>query len=372
MAGQAGRRFLQEIFATHVMCDYTPRAPRRLPKSLWVHQKQLYDKLQPHAPVEMLELGPDGLKQLITVWYKDHPAFAGLAFGEWCKRLKDNSPGRAGSHTFKFPFEHTPGTGLTAAAAFPFVSCTLTARPCNRAAAARITAAAAVAPPSLPTATEILAADSAESWASKPNATDHTDLSRAAVAASGLISMMSDDGVKCGDTHCPYEAQLRRNDTNPYLGHHLATAERAALACARTPLKRAAPLPEPPPAKQPRPATSPPPAAVFWSQPGSLAWSLEPSTASFSPASLCPPPHQHAARTPKRAALGPPAPAATVDGHISFGSLLDTVKWELNIAAATPADATIAQANAMMGSARPSGTLRQQLDRLIAETTCAY
>tara|TARA_B100000768_G_C11014288_1_gene263366 strand:- start:119 stop:328 length:210 start_codon:yes stop_codon:yes gene_type:complete len=64
--------------------------------------------------------------------------------------------------------------------------------------------------------------------------------------------------------------------------------------------------------------------------------------------------------------------AALSDGHSSFETQLAKVKWELNIAAATSAEATISQANALMGFAWPSGTLRQQLDRLVAETTCAF
>ena len=67
----------------------------------------------------------------------------------------------------------------------------------------------------------------------------------------------------------------------------------------------------------------------------------------------------------------PPVSAAPADGHNSFETLLDQVKFELNIAPATSAEVTIAQANALMGFGRPSGTLRQQLERLIAETTCA-
>ena len=66
----------------------------------------------------------------------------------------------------------------------------------------------------------------------------------------------------------------------------------------------------------------------------------------------------------------PSVSAVPADGHSSFEILLDQVKFELNIAAATSAKATIAQANALMGFARPSGTLRQQLDRLVAQTTC--
>ena len=68
----------------------------------------------------------------------------------------------------------------------------------------------------------------------------------------------------------------------------------------------------------------------------------------------------------------PPVSAAPAYGCNSFESLLAKVKWELNIAPATSAEAAIAQANALMGFSRPSGTLRQQLDRLVAETTCAY
>ena len=135
-----------------------------------------------------------------------------------------------------------------------------------------------------------------------------------------------------------------------------------------------------PPAKQPRlakhiPLMAPLQATVLWCQPWSgtadpsiqfssaRPWPADPN----SPPSLCPP--LPAATTPEYEAAGPLVGSSA---HNSFEALLDLIKWELNIAAATPADATIAQANALMGFASPSGTLRQQLNRLVAETTCTH
>ena len=77
----AGERFamltppstLQEKFATYVMCDYTPRDPIELPMSLWASTGRLIRQLQPHAPVEVAQLGNSRLKQLISEWYTNHP-----------------------------------------------------------------------------------------------------------------------------------------------------------------------------------------------------------------------------------------------------------------------------------------------------------
>ena len=185
------------------------------------------------------------------------------------------------------------------------------------------------------------------------------------------------------------------NGRKVYLGAY-ATASEADLAVARdsastvpgaaspcptiTATKRAA-LSTPPPAKQPRLAAPPLQATVLWSQPWfgaclpdgtclpdtnvsqtqASAWSAKYAA---TPASL-----PVSAATPS---LPPVSTAALSDGHSSFETQLAKVKWELNIAAATSAEATISQANALMGFAWPSGTLRQQLDRLVAETTCAF
>jgi hypothetical protein len=114
----AGERFamltppstLQEKFATYVMCDYTPRDPIELPMSLWASTGRLIRQLQPHAPVEVAQLGNSRLKQLISEWYTNHPAFANLAYSDWCKRLKDaDNPAEPRSQIFKFSFEYTPG-----------------------------------------------------------------------------------------------------------------------------------------------------------------------------------------------------------------------------------------------------------------------
>ena len=185
------------------------------------------------------------------------------------------------------------------------------------------------------------------------------------------------------------------NGRKVYLGAY-ATASEADLAVARdsastvpgaaspcptgTATKRAASSTLPP-AKQPRLAAPPLQATVLWSQPWfgaclpdgtclpdtnvsqtqASAWSAKYAA---TPASL-----PVSAATPS---LPPVSTAALSDGHSSFETQLAKVKWELNIAAATSAEATISQANALMGFAWPSGTLRQQLDRLVAETTCAF
>ena len=105
---------LQERFAKYVMCGFTPRRPCELPMSNWVSCDELIGLLQPHAPAEVL--GSDNLKQLITEWYKDHPAYADLPFSAWCKKLTDKTrrsdprqarKSRSNVH-FKFPFQCTP------------------------------------------------------------------------------------------------------------------------------------------------------------------------------------------------------------------------------------------------------------------------
>ena len=96
---------LQERFAQHVMCDYTPIRPSELHKSLWVSCEQLVTLLQPHAPEEVRRLGHENLKQLITEWHKDHPAFADLPFSAWCKKLKDRgNPHAARRSSIHFSF----------------------------------------------------------------------------------------------------------------------------------------------------------------------------------------------------------------------------------------------------------------------------
>ena len=100
---------LREIFAMHVMCDFTPRNPRNFHTLKWATLEQLILLLQPYAPTEVARFGPQNLRQLITEWYKEHPAFAGLSFSEWAKRLKDLHPlAHPRSLTYKFCFEFTP------------------------------------------------------------------------------------------------------------------------------------------------------------------------------------------------------------------------------------------------------------------------
>ena len=108
---------LREIFDMYVMCDFTPRNPRKFHTLKWATLEQLMLLLQPYAPSEVARFGPQNLRQLITEWYKEHPAFAGLSFSEWAKRLKDLHPlAHPRSLTYKFCFEFTPrdrrGAGL--------------------------------------------------------------------------------------------------------------------------------------------------------------------------------------------------------------------------------------------------------------------
>lgn len=106
-------RTLQERFAKYVMCGFTPRRPYELPMSDWVSCDELVDLLRPHAPAEVRDLSSETLRQLITEWYKDDPAFADQPFYAWCKRLKDRTLHRSGprqarrsrSQHFKFPFQ---------------------------------------------------------------------------------------------------------------------------------------------------------------------------------------------------------------------------------------------------------------------------
>ena len=96
---------LQHRFQTLVMCNFTPRRPRELPTSRWVSLNTLYRLFEPHNRGEVWLMGPGNLKQLITKWYKDHPAFAGLAVEQWCRRFTRDEA-RAGVTVFKFCFEH--------------------------------------------------------------------------------------------------------------------------------------------------------------------------------------------------------------------------------------------------------------------------
>ena len=100
---------LREKFVTHVMCDYTPRPPRLLPMKQWVSYERLVRQLQPHAPAEVAQLGNIRLKQLITDWFTNDPAFVGLPFSAWCKLLKDKDPQDGPRRQIhKFSFEYTP------------------------------------------------------------------------------------------------------------------------------------------------------------------------------------------------------------------------------------------------------------------------
>ena len=97
---------LQEKFLAYVMCDFTPRHPRELPIVKWASFNRLLQLFQPHAPMEVWLLGPSNLKQLITHWYKRHPAFLGLKQDAWVKRLVSKGP-----LATRFCFEYTPRMG---------------------------------------------------------------------------------------------------------------------------------------------------------------------------------------------------------------------------------------------------------------------
>ena len=130
---------LQLKFDALVMCNFTPRRPSTLPVSRWVScantaartgdyrppthlctssdlrlplfcpasDRRLYFLFHPFAPMDVWLMGPGNLKQMITEWFKAHPAFAGSV--EWCKRVKNTNPqDGAGQHCYKFCFEYTP------------------------------------------------------------------------------------------------------------------------------------------------------------------------------------------------------------------------------------------------------------------------
>ena len=104
---------LQERFVKYVMCGFTPRRPYELPMSDWVSCDELIGLLRPHAPEEVRDLSSETLRQLITEWYKDDPAFADQPYYAWCKKLKDKTSRKSGprqarrsrSQHFNFPFQ---------------------------------------------------------------------------------------------------------------------------------------------------------------------------------------------------------------------------------------------------------------------------
>ena len=106
--GAAPAIALQQRFDALVMCNFTPRSPRELPKPQWVSYQTLFDLFQPHAQTEMWRTGPNNLRQRIIEWYKVHPAFAGLKSSTWCKRLSAVDPQDGSSYVYKFCFQHTP------------------------------------------------------------------------------------------------------------------------------------------------------------------------------------------------------------------------------------------------------------------------
>ena len=98
----------EEKLFTHVMCNYSPRAPGELPMKCWVSCEQLRLQLQSHAAAAE-EWQLDYIKQMVTNRFKDHPAFAGHSFSAWCRTLKNHDapagPGRRS--IMKFSFEYT-------------------------------------------------------------------------------------------------------------------------------------------------------------------------------------------------------------------------------------------------------------------------
>ena len=107
---------LRQKFDELVMCDFTPRHPKDLPTSQWVSYPRLARLFQPHAPSEVWHKGPGNLRQLIIEWYKDDPAFIGLAPREWCKRVTSKDAPQNGSgktYLYKFCFEYTPRLHLS-------------------------------------------------------------------------------------------------------------------------------------------------------------------------------------------------------------------------------------------------------------------
>ena len=100
---------LQQRFDAFVMCDFTPRSPRELPRPDWVSYQALFHLFQPHAPTEVWLMGPNSLRVTIIKWYKSHPAFAGLEASAWCKRLTTIDPQDGSSvYVYKFCFQYTP------------------------------------------------------------------------------------------------------------------------------------------------------------------------------------------------------------------------------------------------------------------------
>ena len=107
--GSSKASTLEERFAAHVMCNYTPSPPGKLSKKRWVSCEQLLRQLQPHTSSAETLWEPAYAKQLVCDRFKNHPTFAGRSFSEWCKRLlnRDVSGGR--NHVTCFSLEYTPG-----------------------------------------------------------------------------------------------------------------------------------------------------------------------------------------------------------------------------------------------------------------------
>ena len=86
-----------------------PRRSCRRANGSRTRSSKLVSLFQPFAPTEVWQHGHGNLKQLVTEWYKDDPAFAGVEVVAWCKLLKDKDaqPGST-SMVSKFSFEYTP------------------------------------------------------------------------------------------------------------------------------------------------------------------------------------------------------------------------------------------------------------------------
>ena len=75
---QLGLGSLREKLATHVMCVTSRPGPRRSCRRAngsRTRSSKLVSLFQPFAPTEVWQHGHGNLKQLVTEWYKDDPAF---------------------------------------------------------------------------------------------------------------------------------------------------------------------------------------------------------------------------------------------------------------------------------------------------------
>ena len=110
---------VRQLFMEHVMRDFTPTDPVLLPFGEWTSYNHLHALYQRVSPIKVAHSGPNNLKQLIAMWFKDHEAFLDekdepIRLKEWCKRLAEVGVASRNQLT-KFSFKHTPGVGARAA-----------------------------------------------------------------------------------------------------------------------------------------------------------------------------------------------------------------------------------------------------------------